>query len=302
MTHSALRFGLEFSVIIPTRQRLETLISALTRIESAVQSFPANNYEVIVTDDAPAPGAAAELAERFPWVRWTSGPRRGPAANRNHGARQARGAWLVFTDDDCLPDPGWLAAYAAGRAAHPNARVLEGRTYADRPRRSLWETSPINETGGHLWSCNFAIENAFFRELGGFDERFIWATMEDMDLAERLRERHVDFPFVPDAAVCHPWRPADPRHASSRHVPSLLLFLQLHPRRAAEHRPVFYARAIIKGFFQTVLPLLFTGQWRELGPCWHGTVGAWRLMWNVPRISRHPHPLEPGPQPWPAEY
>jgi hypothetical protein len=36
--------------------------------------------------------------------------------------------WLVFTDDDTLPDRGWLAGYAAALSADPRAEALEGRT------------------------------------------------------------------------------------------------------------------------------------------------------------------------------
>jgi glycosyltransferase involved in cell wall biosynthesis len=37
----------------------------------------------------------------------------GPATARNAGAQASRGAYVVFTDDDCRPDPGWLGAIDA---------------------------------------------------------------------------------------------------------------------------------------------------------------------------------------------
>lgn len=89
------------------------------------------HYEVIVSDDGRESTAKAMMAERFPWARWVPGPQRGPAANRNNGAKQAEGEWLVFTDDDCLPQAGWLEAFF--KNLH-EAEVLEGRTIADRPR------------------------------------------------------------------------------------------------------------------------------------------------------------------------
>ena len=55
--------------------------------------------------------------EEFPMVRWNEGPRRGPAANRNFGARVADGEWLIFLDDDCNPRPGFLAAYLKANGA-----------------------------------------------------------------------------------------------------------------------------------------------------------------------------------------
>lgn len=218
-----------FSVIIPTCERREMLAACLERLAPGAQTLAAVDYEVIVSDDGRAT-AESLIRERFPWARWTAGPRRGPAANRNCGAALARGEWLVFTDDDCLPDAGWLGAYAAGRREHGAARVLEGRTYVDRPQEHPLETSPLNENGGLLWSCNFAIERALFAELGGFDERFPYNAMEDRELHVRLQIRRIAPVFCREAAVLHPWRlTTNLRRHRERHVASQLLLESIHP-------------------------------------------------------------------------
>jgi GT2 family glycosyltransferase len=115
----------------------------------------------------------------------------------------ARAEWLVFTDDDCLPDPDWLAAFDRNTDGRD---VLEGLTRADRPQQRLDEESPINLTGGYLWSCNFAIRKNLFLHIGGFDENFPAPAMEDCDLRERLRREGIRLHFIPAAAVMHPWR------------------------------------------------------------------------------------------------
>lgn len=51
--------------------------------------------------------------------------RGGPGAARNDGARAAQGELLAFTDDDCLPDPGWLRALCAASAP---GTMVGGRT------------------------------------------------------------------------------------------------------------------------------------------------------------------------------
>ena len=66
------------------------------------------------------------LAQQYPWVSWGRGPRRGPAANRNAGALRARGEWLAFTDDDCVPDPNWLAPVLRQRLTRA-ARCTRGK-------------------------------------------------------------------------------------------------------------------------------------------------------------------------------
>ena len=203
-----------FSVVIPTYRRNDSLAACLDRLAHGVQTLPAHDYEVIVADDAPEGVNAREMVrERFPAVRWVAGPGKGPAANRNRGSAEARGAWLVFTDDDCLPLPGWLAAYAARLDAPDGAalRVLEGPTTSGLEGGfSPFMSAPLNDKGGCLWSCNFAIERRFFGEVGQFDDGFPHPHLEDVDLRLRLEDRGQEYPFVPSAVVEHPPRPDRP--------------------------------------------------------------------------------------------
>ena len=143
-----------FSVIIPTYHRNDLLAKCLDCLASNVQTLISDDHEVIVTDYGSLTTAEEMINHHYSWVKWVAGSHNSPAANRNNGARYAQGEWLVFTDDDCLPDPQWLEAYTKNMTNGMNYLVLEGRTYVDRPRKSLAETSPVNETGGYLWSCN----------------------------------------------------------------------------------------------------------------------------------------------------
>ena len=36
----------------------------------------------------------------------------GPAGNRNAGVKRAIGEWIIFLDDDCVAQGGFLEAYA----------------------------------------------------------------------------------------------------------------------------------------------------------------------------------------------
>jgi GT2 family glycosyltransferase len=177
----------------------------LDRLAPGKQTLDARNYEVIVTDDGSQSTAQQLIAEEFPWARWLPGPGRGPAANRNSGVRNARGEWIAFVDDDCLPDAGWLDAYAG--AIRPGVLVYEGRTLCRAGLTSPLLDAPVNLTGGCLWSCNMMMERAAFGRLRGFDEAYPFAC-EDVDFAVRIRRDGLSIDFVPEASVDHPPRPA----------------------------------------------------------------------------------------------
>ena len=194
------------SIVIPTCNRPEMLSECLSRVAAAIQAAGSPPAEVIVSDDSADDRTRNYVALHHPGVHWVRGPRRGPAANRNVGVAAATGDWIVFTDDDCLPETGWIGAFVAALAVYPGFNVLEGKTVADRARVRLNEESPVNETGGYLWSCNMVIRRELFLRLGGFCESFPYAANEDVDLRLRLLEAGENFPFVDGAVVCHPLR------------------------------------------------------------------------------------------------
>jgi GT2 family glycosyltransferase len=187
---------MRLSIVIPTCDRPDKLRECLRRVMP--QMGP--DYEVIVSDD----GRGGGLPEAPPGVCWVQGPRRGPAANRNFGARRASGEWLVFLDDDCLPQETWLSAFDA--AAGPDVDVVEGRTECPEGDRFGFDEIVENLTGGAFWTCNLAIRREKFEEMRGFDEDFTQACAEDMEFAWRMRERGLRSVFATQATVTHPAR------------------------------------------------------------------------------------------------
>lgn len=192
-----------FSIIIPTCNRNELLWQCLKLLDQQIDS---TDFEIIVTDDSNTNISKLFIENNFPTINWVLGPKMGPAANRNNGASFSNGEWLIFIDDDCLPDKNLLKNYSSAIANRKISQlVFEGKIIANREQCRFDEEAPINLNGGCLWSCNFCIEKTLFFSIGKFDEKFPYPSMEDADLNERLAKEH-SILFLKDAVVIHPWR------------------------------------------------------------------------------------------------
>lgn len=143
--------GPKVAVVVPSHgraDRLERLLRALAK-----QDLPAGDFEVVVVDDASPDGTGAVLAKAeasgtLPLRVLTQPVRRGPAAARNLAWRSTGAPVIAFTDDDCVPDPGWLRAGLA--ALDGRARVAVGRT-APSPDQLHLAGAPFSRChGGRL--------------------------------------------------------------------------------------------------------------------------------------------------------
>jgi glycosyltransferase involved in cell wall biosynthesis len=83
------------SVVIPCYKQAHFLGEAIESV--LAQTHP--HYEVIIVDDG-SPDETAEVASRYPDVRYVRQENRGVSAARNSGLRHSRGAYVVFLDAD----------------------------------------------------------------------------------------------------------------------------------------------------------------------------------------------------------
>ena len=178
-------------------ERLERLLAAL-----AAQT--ADEVEVVVYDDASGDGTGEVLRrwqDRLPLTVLTGTANRGPAAGRNAAWRAATAPVVLFTDDDCVPAPGWVAAHLVHAGA-----VTVGRTVPDPAQHDL--LGPFSRTlqveSAELFhTCNIGYPRQLLVELGGFDERYRRAAGEDTDLGLRALAAGAGAVFVPEAVVLH---------------------------------------------------------------------------------------------------
>jgi GT2 family glycosyltransferase len=207
--------AVSISIIIPTFRRPEPLarcLDALTR-----QEYPRDQFEVVVVDNRNPPGTVEPVVRAFEdrlALRRVTEDTPGPAAARNAGAHTAAAPILAFTDDDCIPDPGWLRALGETLAVHPDALV--GGTSLDLEPRGLctaasrlvhdYFCAQQNADAGvprFFPSNNLAVPKAAFHAVGGFDAHFPRAAGEDRDFCARWRASGRHLVSAPEARVRH---------------------------------------------------------------------------------------------------
>lgn len=192
------------SVIIPTCNRNDLLRKCLDNLIPVAQTIDSAKYEIIVSDDSKINNEVEALKAKYPFVQFINGPKKGPASNRNNGAKLAKGDWLVFIDDDCIPDSQILNNYYK-EIVKGEYDAFEGYIDSDRPQERFDEQSPINLTGGCFWSCNIAVNKTIYFSIDGFDEGFPFPALEDTDFYQRLK-LVAKTTFLENTKVIHPWR------------------------------------------------------------------------------------------------
>ena len=207
------------SVVIPHYEHQAIIWPSVRVILAERLTVP---LEVVVVDDeSPKPLTVPEdLAcdDRLTVLRIQHG---GPAYARRAGGEASRGDLLVFTDADCRPEPGWLAAIVNAAVANPEVAGFTGplvdATSGVRPldllhgfMRSISEldhTAQEFEYSGQTMvgtiGANFAVRRIWYERAGGFDASFRYPGGEDYDLGFRIQMSSGRILFLSNAVVYH---------------------------------------------------------------------------------------------------
>jgi GT2 family glycosyltransferase len=197
------------SVVIPVHRvgpRLQACLEAL-RKQHAVSP------EIVITLDGRVelPPQLASLADKV-----VEGPGTGPAGARNRGFRAASGSLILFTDSDCVPEPGWAGALAG--ALEAGADGVKG-VYSGGGRKLIQRLAQVEfEQRYEMLARRESVDlvdtySAGFRRealeaVGGFDESFPAPDNEDVDLSWRLCRAGYRLVFTREARVSHEHRPS----------------------------------------------------------------------------------------------
>ena len=203
------------SIIIPA-YNAEKTIGRL--VDSIFLSKRAPAFEMVVVDDVSTDKTSQtlkspKLLRSLRIVRHRTN--RGPAAARNTGAQKARGAVLLFLDSDVVVFPDTLYQVAKAFNNDPDLFALTGvwdkeqQTSAFFPRFkalrdwSYWTNERDQRGYYYLFSTRVAaIRRDLFLRLGGFDESYKKASVEDIEFTYRVARRYAVV-FEPKVRVKH---------------------------------------------------------------------------------------------------
>ncbi|WP_461058614.1 glycosyltransferase [Silanimonas algicola] len=209
------------SIVIPVYGKLAYTLACL---RSLVQTRLPDDVEVIVVDDA-SPDDTGAVLPAIPGLRYHRNARNlGFVGSCNAGAAMARGAHLVFLNNDTTLTPGWLDALLRTFHSHPDTGLAGAQLVY--PDGRLQESGGIVFSDGSGWNfgrfedpkhpaytfvreadyCSgaaIALPRALFERLGGFDERYAPAYYEDTDLAMKVREAGLKVRVQPASVVVH---------------------------------------------------------------------------------------------------
>jgi hypothetical protein len=179
------------SIVIPTTMRRETLAPV---VEAALAAVSERDGEVIVVANGPKEGRR-RLELRSPNLRVLECPIPRTGAARNIGLEEAANDVVIFTDDDCLVSPEWVARVSERLAGGTAAAATSLKMRRDGPittfidYQRIFEPRPIDaETVHFAIGASIAVRRdliatVFDEEIPAGDDVLFGASLSDAGLA-----------------------------------------------------------------------------------------------------------------------
>jgi GT2 family glycosyltransferase len=256
------------SVVIPSRDGRDLLSNMLPAVISDLQESAGEAVEVIVVDNGSSDGTQAFLLNHYPRIRVDANEQPlsfSEAVNR--GIHAARYSHVVLLNNDMQIEPGFFAALRNAFDRTPELFCATAQIFFPGEQRReetglcFWRRNPGDEfpvycaepaegedgtlvlygSGG----CSM-FDTAKLRELGGFDEMYRPAYVEDLDIGYRGWQRGWPTVFCAGAKVEHRHRATTSRYYSREYLDYLVErnYLRFLVRATGEIFPDLWGDAI----------------------------------------------------------
>ena len=214
------------SIVVPVHNGEATIARCLEAL--LAQDLSHADHEIIVVDDGSTDGTAA-LVSAWPQtsevsetskvsaqagghVRLLCQSQRGAASARNRGIRAAAGEFVLFTDADCRPRPDWArtlvealeqSGAAAAKGTYATAQTSLVARFVQVEYETKYRRMARAAEIDFVDTYSAAYRRGVLDEVGGFDEQFPGASVEDQELSFRVAARGLRMIYVPGAVVEH---------------------------------------------------------------------------------------------------
>lgn len=198
----------EISVIVPAFNSEKTIAAT---IQSILTQHTNKSFELILVDDGSTDNTS-EIAEKFSKTRVLKQQRKGPAAARNLGAKNAQGEILLFIDADCIASRRWLnemafpfrSANVSGvQGAYKSTQSELSARFAQIEIEDRYDLIKASKEIDWIGSYSAGYRKKDFFEANGFDESFPLASGEDPALSFKISSNGKKIVFNENAIVYH---------------------------------------------------------------------------------------------------
>jgi len=209
------------SIVIPVYNQFQYTYLCLKSVVMRSSGVP---YEVILADDCSKDLTVQidKIVKNLRVVRTPENLRF--LLNCNHAAKQARGKYILFLNNDTQVQENWLQplvdlieqdeciGMVGSKLIYPNGKLQEagGILWRDgsawnygNSRSSLMPEFNYVKEVDYISGAAIMIRRALWESLGGFDERFAPAYCEDSDLAFSVRAAGYKVMYQPQSVVVH---------------------------------------------------------------------------------------------------
>ncbi len=185
---------MQISVVIPTFNRLPTLIRAIDSVIG--QTSPVD--EIIVVDDGSDDGTEIQIRENFPQVKFIFQDNQGVSTARNNGIKQAQYRWIALLDSDDSWLPNKIESIRRARQKNPDYLLFHSDEIWIRNGVRVNPMNKHGKSGGWIFqNClplcvvspsAVVISHDLLETTGLFDETL--PACEDYDLWLRVCHQH----------------------------------------------------------------------------------------------------------------
>jgi GT2 family glycosyltransferase len=209
------------SIIVPACNNFQLNLQCLNAV---IKNSGKVHYEIILVDDASTDETVhiEKYVKHLRVVR--NNKNEGFLLSCNKGAKCAKGTYILFLNNDTQVQPNWLEPLVRLMTADEGIGIVGSKL--------IFSDGKLQEAGGIVWQdggawnygrlddpdkpeynyvretdyvsgASLMIRSKVWKEIGGFDTRYIPAYAEDTDLAFEARERGYKVIYQPQSVVVH---------------------------------------------------------------------------------------------------